>query len=65
MRINGYDLAGLSFRARDALNAQLDRLKGQALGEGEQVAITLTATVTRTTSGGLIFGDVSGRLGDG
>lgn len=63
LRVTPSDLAALAFRARDPLNAQIDRLKGCSLGEGDQVRIVLTATVQRTPTDALIFGSVTGSLG--
>lgn len=65
MRVSKGDLAALSFRAQDALRDKIGYLEGRTLSEGERVVVLIEAKVTRTPSGGLIFGDVEGRAKHG
>jgi len=57
MKIGRGDLAALSFRAKDALNAKAAYLEGRTLQENERVLIVLEFKPMRTPSGALIFGE--------
>ena len=65
MLVTRGDLVAVCFHMKDAIKDKVNWLEGRELQEGEEVTLEIKARVTRTPSGGLIFGGFNGeaRLG--